>query len=102
MKDLPLNKQAGPDRIPNAFFKVFRCQLGYLLSEVIQEATYLDKLPESLRKGDICMLYKGKGDRSDPRKYRPITLLQSAYKIYTRTLTRRLKKFIHQIISPQQ
>ena len=45
-------------------------------------------LPDGMRCGIISVLYKKK-DRSDPRNYRPITLLNNDYKILMRILTRR-------------
>ena len=46
-------------------------------------------------------MYK-KGDARDPRNYRPITLLQSDYKILAKVLTNRLSKVIGNIISENQ
>ena len=51
--------------------------------------------------GDISVIFK-KGDRDDPTNYRPITLLNSDYKIFTCALARRMKQTIHQIVSPTQ
>ena len=58
-------------------------------------------MPATMLQGDIGLLYK-KDDRDDPRNYRPITLLQNAYKIYTRALTRRMREVVHQFVSEAQ
>ena len=47
------------------------------------------------------MLYK-KGDREDPRNYRPITLLNTDYKIFTRILSKRMSTVVHQFVSESQ
>ena len=49
------------------------------------------KLPPHFLEGDVAMLYK-KGDREDPRNYRPITLLNTDYKIFTRILAKRMEE----------
>jgi hypothetical protein len=59
------------------------------------------KLPDTWLEGDISMLYK-KEERDDPRNYRPITLLNGAYKIYTRVLTKRMNKVVHEFVSESQ
>jgi hypothetical protein len=47
------------------------------------------------------MLYK-KDDRTDPTNYRPITLLNTDYKIFTRVLAHRMKKVVHEFVSDCQ
>ena len=54
-----------------------------------------------MMEGMISVLYKKK-DRTDPRNYRPITLLNADYKILMRVLTRRLNKAAVQFVSRQQ
>ena len=51
--------------------------------------------------GLITLLYK-KGDRDDPRNYRPITLLNTDYKILTKVLVSRLKKVMDEFVSAPQ
>ena len=62
------------------------------IADMINESSRTGILPKHFLEGDISMLYK-KGDREDPRNYRPITLLNSDYKIYTRVLVHRLIKW---------
>ncbi|MDC0525947.1 hypothetical protein OAO87_03015 [bacterium] len=95
MERLPLGKSAGPDRIPNGVYTTF---FSDKLGAVLREAIGRGKLPPSFMKGDISVLYK-KGERDDPRNYRPITLLQNAYKIFTRI---HLKKVVHEFVSECQ
>jgi hypothetical protein len=47
------------------------------------------------------MLYK-EGDREGPRNYRPITLLNTDYKIFTRVLSKRMLGVVHEFVSESQ
>ena len=51
--------------------------------------------------GDISLLYK-KNERDEVRNYRPLTMLQTAYKIYTRVLAHRMRKVVHQVVDESQ
>ncbi|KAF5382437.1 hypothetical protein D9615_002719 [Tricholomella constricta] len=52
-------------------------------------------------KGWMCPLYK-KNDRTDISNYRPITVLNSDYKIFTRALTSKLSKAVPELIHRDQ
>ena len=80
MEGLPLGKQAGPDRIPNAVFKMLPTFFATKVEKLIAEIVKKGEMPDYMLRGEISMLYK-KDDRDDPRNYRPITLLQNVYKI---------------------
>jgi hypothetical protein len=101
MENLPLGKQAGPDRIPNAVYKLLPKTIAPRLKALIDESVRRGEFPRSMIQGDIGLLYKKK-ERDEVRNYRPITLLQNAYKIYTRVLTRRMRDVVHQFVTEQQ
>ena len=42
------------------------------------------------------------GDRTDVRNYRPLTMLNSDYKVYTKVLANRLKTVVHQFVTEAQ
>ena len=100
MCTLANGKAAGPDALPNEFYKWFAGLLAGPLSEVYNEAFQNNTLPECMRKGSISVLYKKK-DRQDMRNYRPITLLNCDYKVLTRILCWRMKRVMHEIVSPE-
>jgi hypothetical protein len=52
--------------------------------------------------GVISLLYKGKAERDDPKNWRPISLLNVDYKIFTKILTARLSTFMSRIIVGEQ
>ena len=54
-----------------------------------------------MKEGIISVLYKKKA-RDDPRNYRPITLLNGDYKVFTRILTKRMNEAVLQSVSPSR
>ena len=48
------------------------------------------------------MLYKGKGDPSDPNSYRGIALENTLFKVLTKILTRRLDRLVDSMIPEEQ
>ena len=60
-------------------------------------------LPPSLLQGRITLLYRGKGaDRESPASYRPITLLNTDYKLAARTLASRQGPVLNHIVDAIQ
>jgi hypothetical protein len=102
MESLPTAKQAGPNRIPSGLYKYMSSIFAQKFTDLINETRRSGKLPKHFLEGDITMMYKNKGDREDPRHYRPITLLNSDYKVFTRVLARRMMKVVHEFVSECQ
>jgi len=98
---LPTSKSPGPDRLPNDFYKTHRAKLAPILAKVFNQAHERGHLPPEMTEGLISVLYKKK-DRTDPRNYRPITLLNGDYKILMRVLTARVNKAAVQFVSDPQ
>ena len=101
MNSLPTGKSPGPDRLPNKMYRVLSVVLSKIMVKVLNESQAEGALPETMKQGIISVLYKKK-ERNDPRNYRPITLLNGDYKIFTRILTRRMNEAVLQFVSPQQ
>lgn len=60
-------------------------------------------LPPSMLQGRIILLYNGKrADRAFPASYRPITLLDTNYKLAARTVASRPGKVLSQVVDPTQ
>lgn len=89
---LKSNKATGPDLIPNECLKFLpdagRLNLLNLFNNYIRD----EKTPPEWSKSITVMLYK-KGDPALPVNYRPIALLNSCLKLFTRILSSRLNKW---------
>ena len=94
---VPLNKSPGPDRIPNGFWRAFSEKTSKLLAAAFNEAKNTGKFIPNFNDGIVAILFK-KGERSDIRNYRPITLLNGDYKILTRIFAKRMLSVVSQFV----
>ena len=95
------NKSPGVDGLTYEFYRTFWEDMGPDLVSVLNAACTAGQLSLSQRTGIITLIYK-KGDKLNPKNWRPITLLCSDYKILSKALTGRLAKVIASVISPCQ
>lgn len=100
-----LNRGSAPgtDGLTPAFFIRFWEVLELPLYANFVESIAQGELSLSQRRGIISLLHKGKQlSKCDLNNYRPITLTNTDYKIYTKVLALRLQKVIKSIISEEQ
>ena len=95
------NKSPGFDGLTTNFYKHFWPLLGEKLTRVYNYAFQTGRLAVSQRRGVITLLFK-KGDRTQLKNWRPITLLNTDYKILTKALANRLQQVLPLIIHTDQ
>ena len=95
------NKAPGSDGLPMEFYVKFWDVLGPDLVTVLNSCFDAGLLSSSQRRGVISLSFK-KGDRLDPRNWRPISLLNVDYKLAARILAGRLLKVIHLVVADDQ
>ena len=84
-------KATGIDRIPIEVFK--QCPIcKQLLVELLQLIWLTEEIPTDFAQAKFKMLYKNKGSKDDPTKYRCLGMLNHAYKTLTQCLLARLNK----------
>uniref|UniRef100_A0A803U0T4 Reverse transcriptase domain-containing protein n=1 Tax=Anolis carolinensis TaxID=28377 RepID=A0A803U0T4_ANOCA len=88
---LKSNKAPGPDGFTAIFHKTFKEELGPL--EVMNQALTNKQIPESWKEANIILIHKEHSDPTEIRNYRPISLLNIDYKIFTSILANRFKFF---------
>ena len=91
---LKKKKAAGFDGIPNEVWIHGGENLVNKLIGLIGKVWNGEDIPEDWKIGIIVPLYK-KGDPNNVANYRGITLLSTAYKLYTEVLRRRLEKEVN-------
>ena len=96
------NKSPGMDGYSPEFFKKFWDQLGWFFLESINESFANGHLTESQTQGIITCIPKSGKARNLLQNWRPISLLNTSYKLISLCITNRLRKVLNRIISPEQ
>ena len=102
LKDMKHNKSPGCDGIPPEFYKVFWSKLKKFFHEVIQEAVTVGKFHLSARRGVITVIEKQGRDPNLLKNWRPISLLNTDLKIYSKVIAAWLQVIIGEIIHESQ
>ena len=95
------NKCPGNDGLTAEFYKHFSNELAPILLEVYDSWKQVGIIGISSRTGIISVIYK-KGDKKDIANYRPISLLNLDYKIFTTILKNRMQQTLEKIIGQNQ
>ena len=85
IKHLKSGKSAGQDNIPNEFWKNLSGKGSEALLDLFQDCWSHGKSPSSWKQSQVIGIFK-KGCESNPSNFRPISLLQTCYKLYARVL----------------
>jgi hypothetical protein len=101
MKHAPQNKSPGPDGIPEELYTTLHSTLAKQFTALINNLTPETLEPLKWNESIIRIIFK-KGDKQLLKNYRPISLLKSDYKIFTKIIANRLGKIIRTIIHESQ
>ena len=103
MKRARSGTSPGPDGLPLEVYRRFKQIFLPLLACVFQAAIGDVLLSPGFQDGVIIFLAKaGKADASSPAGFRPITLLNTDYRLFTRLLASRLGRALTPTIDSQQ
>ena len=96
-------KSPGSDGLPAEFYKHFWYLIGETITIIINNTLhYESELSPSQRLGIIRIFSKNDKDKTDLKNYRPISLLNTDYKIIAKTIANRLKKTLPFLIQKEQ
>lgn len=102
VKTLPSHKSPGPDGLPYSYYKTFlpilSTHLVSLYNSLLQGKPPHQKFLHSY----ITVIPKPDKDPSLPDNYRPVALLNSDYKLFTKILANRLSQFLTKLIDRDQ
>ena len=100
-----LNNDSAPgiDGIPVPFYKIFWGRIKHIFYESLMYSLSKGELSTSQKRGIITLFHKGKNLRRDDLKnWRPITLTNTDYKIFSKCLALRLQNVLSYIINTNQ
>ena len=95
------NKSPGNDGLTGEFYKTFSEILANDLQDLCREISEVGRMPDSMRQAVITCIYK-KGDIEDITNWRPISLLNYDYKIFTKILATKMQPSLNDIIGTEQ
>ena len=101
VKSMNNNKSPGPDGIPTEFYKLYWTYLKSDLIKIYTKGLDDKELAYSQYLAVITLLYK-KGTREEIKNWRPISLLNTDYKILSKALANRIKCVLPTIIHEDQ
>ncbi len=99
---LSLNKSPGSDGLTAEFYRFFWKEVRHLLFKAIQECIERKELLTSMKQGIIILIPKQGKEKRILDNLRPITLLNTDYKLLSGIIAARMKKGLSQIISETQ
>lgn len=102
LKDLGTNKSPGSDGITREFYIKFWHLLADPFFDSISYSLATGTLSNEQRSGIITLIPKKGGDRLDLGNWRPITLLNNDFKIYSKALSKHIQPCMKDIISEDQ
>lgn len=95
-------KCPGSDGLTTEFFLKFWEQLGPHFCRSLQHSLDIGEMSVEQRRGVISLIPKKGSDRRFVRNWRPITLLNTDYKIFTKAVACRLQSCVKQVVHPNQ
>lgn len=101
IKGLKTNKAAGPDGVVNELIRNGGDQLQKRIHNLIVKIWKEEKMPTDWKEGLLLPIHK-KGDPTKCENYRGIMLLNTAYKILTAIIRKRLEKYTEEILGDYQ
>ena len=84
------NRAPGPDNIRGDLIKLLNYYGEIQLLDIFNQCWKEKRIPQGWKDAIAVSFYKGKGDDSDAASYRPISLLNTQYKLYAAMIQNRL------------
>lgn len=102
INSLKNNKAPGDDGFGAEFYKAYAPLLAQPLADLFNTIQTTGAFPPSWNAAVIAVIPKKGREMLDPKSYRPISLLNQDYKIFTALLAKRLNSIIGNYIHPDQ
>ncbi len=94
-------KSPGPDGIPAEFYRTFCKEISPLLTALYTEVLQTGEFPSGFTNSHIRLIHK-KGPKDDLGNWRPISLMNSDYKIMAAWLKTRIERHVPDLVGTEQ
>lgn len=103
IKNLDIGSSSGPDNIPGLILKNCAAALASFLTDIMNLSLQTGKVPKAWKHAIVTPIFKN-GDKTDPAKFRPISLTCISCKIMERIICNKLTQFLNRqnVISVRQ
>jgi exonuclease III len=101
LKQLPAGKAPGIDAIPAEFYQEMWDDIEFDIFNFVSESISQAHISDELNISKIALLPKSE-DRSRIQNFRPISLLNTLYKVIAKVYANRMKPMLHHWILPSQ
>ncbi|XP_019168955.1 PREDICTED: uncharacterized protein LOC109164864 [Ipomoea nil] len=91
----------GPDGIPAAFYQHYWDSVGPALTQMVNQALHSGTVHKSLLVAFMCLIPKKEAPES-AADFRPISLLNVAFKVISKVLVNRMRPIMCKLIGPHQ
>jgi hypothetical protein len=102
VKELPVQKTPGSDGLPSEFYKFFWSKISTLVFNSIKYGIENSRLSLDQRRGVLTLIPKKDKDLRNLKNWRPLSLLNTDYKILAKLLALRIRTVLPKIISYDQ
>ena len=102
LKQMANNKSPGSDGFTTEFYKFFWADIGRYLFRSYKNSIEMGELSITQKQGIITLLPKKDKEKIYLKNWRPITLLNTDYKIFSGALSLRIKNILDRIVGETQ
>lgn len=102
IREMPSDKSLGPDGFTGAFFKLAWHVIKKEIIEAINTLSRLDSQGFNFLNSALVTLIPKKEEATEVADYRPISLIHSIGKIFSKLLAKRLAAHLQQLVSQNQ
>ena len=97
ISNLDSSKASGPDGIPVVVLKNCEPELSFILTDLFNLCLKESCFPDCWKVSSVVPVFKNVGERSDPKNYRPVSLLSVVSKVFEKLINDKLVRHLESV-----